>query len=223
VIHDGIDAQRLKPNPETSIHLGDKGVTLDRTIPVVTYVTRNIEPMRGAHVVLRSLPDLLDIDPRLQMVIIGGTGTSYSGQAPGGKGWLDVFRSSIERPVDWSRVHFVGNLPYDQFVKVLQVSSAHLYLTYPFVLSWSLIESMALGCRIVASATPPVEEVIRDGVTGRLFPFFDRRALVGRVREALVEKDRSAAMAEEARRFALAHYDFETVCLPQWREFLGIR
>jgi len=223
IIHDGIDAQRLRPAPEMSVQLGDKGITLDRSIPVVTYVTRNIEPMRGAHVVLRSLPDLLAIDPRLQVVIIGGTGTSYSGHAPGGKTWLEVFRASIDGPVDWSRVHFVGNLPYDQFLKVLQVSSAHLYLTYPFVLSWSLIESMALGCRIVASATPPVEEVIQDGVTGRLFPFFDREALVARVREALVEKERSAAMAEEARRFALSHYDFETVCLPQWRDFLGIK
>ncbi|MFC4174690.1 glycosyltransferase [Microvirga sp. GCM10011540] len=223
VIHDGIDAQRLRPDPEISIQLGENGPRLDRNTPVVTYVTRNIEPMRGSHIVQRSLPDLLDIDPNLRVIVVGGKGTSYSGSAPGGKSWLDVFRATIERPVDWSRVHFVGNLPYDQFVKVLQVSSAHLYLTYPFVLSWSLIESMALGCRIVASATPPVQEVIEEGVTGRLFPFFDRQALVERVRETLAEKDRSAAMAEEARRFALANYDFQTVCLPQWREFLGIR
>ncbi|HST95397.1 MAG TPA: glycosyltransferase [Microvirga sp.] len=222
VIHDGIDAQRLEPDPGMSVRLGDKGLRLDRTVPTVTYVTRNIEPMRGSHVVLRSLPDLLDIDPRLQVVVIGGAGTSYSGQAPDRKTWLETFRASIERPVDWSRVHLVGNLPYDQFVKVLQVSSAHLYLTYPFVLSWSLIEAMALGCRIVASDTAPVREVIQDGVTGRLFPFFDRQALVERVREALVDGDRSAAMADEARRFALAHYDFETVCLPRWREFQGI-
>jgi glycosyltransferase involved in cell wall biosynthesis len=223
VIHDGIDAQNLKPDSEISIQLGQDGLRLDRSAPVVTYVTRNIEPMRGAHIVLRSLPDLLAIDPRLQVVVIGGAGTSYSGRAPGGKTWLELFRSSIERPVDWSRVHLVGNLPYDQFVKVLQVSSAHLYLTYPFVLSWSLIESMALGCRIVASDTAPVREVIEDGVTGRLFPFFDRKALVERVRQTLAEKERSAAMAEEARRFALANYDFRTVCLPRWREFLGMK
>ncbi|HZH53693.1 MAG TPA: glycosyltransferase [Microvirga sp.] len=223
VIHDGIDAQSLRPDPEISIQLGRNGLRLDRSTPVVTYVTRNIEPMRGAHVVLRSLPDLLEIDPRLQVVVIGGMGTSYSGNAPGRKTWFDLFRASIERPVDWTRVHLVGNLPYDQFIKVLQVSSAHLYLTYPFVLSWSLIESMALGCRIVASDTDPVREVIEDGVTGRLFPFFDRKALVERVREALIEKERSAAMAEEARRHALAHYDFQTVCLPRWRDFLGIK
>jgi glycosyltransferase involved in cell wall biosynthesis len=125
--------------------------------------------------------------------------------------------------VDWSRVHFVGNLPYDQFVRVLQISSAHLYLTYPFVLSWSLIEAMALECRIVASDTPPVREVIQDGINGRLFPFFDGKALAERVRETLAEEERSAEMANEARKLALAKYDFQSVCLPQWREFLGIR
>lgn len=222
VIHDGIDAQKLRPDPSIGMRLGKDGPKLDRNTPVVTYVSRNIEPMRGSHIVFRSLPDILDIDPRLHVVVIGGTGTSYSGSAPGGKSWFEVFKSRIERPVDWSRVHFVGNLPYDHFVKVLQVSSAHLYLTYPFVLSWSLIESMALGCRIVASDTAPVREVIQDGVNGRLFPFFDPKALAARVRETLQEKEKSAAMAKEARRIALERYDFQTVCLPQWREFLGI-
>jgi glycosyltransferase involved in cell wall biosynthesis len=108
-------------------------------------------------------------------------------------------------------------------VKVLQVSSAHVYMTYPFVLSWSSIEAMALECRIVASDTDPVREVIQDGVNGRLFPFFDEKALAERVRETLAERDKSAAMAAEARRIAVAKYDYETVCLPQWREFLGIK
>jgi glycosyltransferase involved in cell wall biosynthesis len=81
---------------------------------------------------------------------------------------------------------------------------------------------MALQCRIVASATPPVEEVIKEGETGRLFPFFDDKALVERVRETLAEPERSAEMGEEARRRAVEQYDFKTVCLPQWREFLGV-
>jgi glycosyltransferase involved in cell wall biosynthesis len=116
----------------------------------------------------------------------------------------------------------VGHLPYEQFVKVLQLSSAHVYLTYPFVLSWSLIESMALECRIVASDTAPVREVIEDAVNGRLFPFFDPKALAARVRETLENKEQSAAMAKAARVRALEKYDFETVCLPQWRRFLGV-
>ncbi|WP_198411855.1 glycosyltransferase [Microvirga flavescens] len=223
VIHDGIDTQKLVASPDVKIRIGAKnGPMLTRDKPVVTFVTRNIEPMRGAHIVFRSLPYMLDIDPELQVVIIGGKGTSYSGSAPNGQSWFDVFRSKIERPVDWSRVHFVGSLPYEQFVRVLQVSSAHIYMTYPFVLSWSLIESMALECRIVASDTDPVREVIQDGVNGRLFPFFDEKALAARVRETIVEKERSAEMARAARALAVEKYDYATACLPQWREFLGI-
>jgi glycosyltransferase involved in cell wall biosynthesis len=179
--------------------------------------------MRGSHIVMRSLPDLLDIDPQLRVVVVGGKGNSYSGPAPGGKSWFEHFRSQISRPVDWSRVHFVGNLPYEQFVRVLQISSAHIYMTYPFVLSWSSIESMALECRMIASDTAPVREIIKDGVNGRLFPFFDQGALVERVRETLADKEKSAAMAREGRRIAVERYDYETVCLPQWREFLGIK
>ncbi|QFU15431.1 glycosyltransferase [Microvirga thermotolerans] len=221
VIHDGIDAQNLRPDSSVSLRLGQDGPRLSRDVPVVTYVTRNIEPMRGSHVVFRSLPGLLRIDPRLRVVVVGGKGTSYSGQAPGGKTWFDVFRERIDGEVDWSRVHFVGNLPYDQFVKVLQVSSAHIYMTYPFVLSWSSIEAMALECRLVASDTAPVREIVEDGVNGRLFDFFDDKALVERVRETLADRARSAEMAREARRIALERYDFESVCLPQWRAFLG--
>jgi glycosyltransferase involved in cell wall biosynthesis len=223
VIHDGIDAQGLRPDPSIGIRLGPEARPLTRSTPIVTYVTRNIEPMRGSHIVLESLPGLLDLHPDLQVIIVGGTrDVSYSARPPQGKTWFEVFRSRVKGPVDWSRVHMVGRLPYDQLVRVLQVSSAHLYLTYPFVLSWSLIESMALECRIVASATPPVEEVIRAGQNGRLFPFFDRGALVGQVRDALADQDGSAAMAAEARRVALERYDFRSVCLPQWRSFLGV-
>jgi glycosyltransferase involved in cell wall biosynthesis len=223
VIHDGIDTRNLKPDPTAFVRIGKDGPRLSRDVPVVTYVSRNIEPMRGSHVVMRSLPDLLEIDPHLRVVVIGGKGNSYSGPAPGGKSWFEHFKSQIPRPVDWSRVHFVGNLPYDQFVRVLQTSSAHIYMTYPFVLSWSSIESMALECRMIASDTAPVREVIQDGVNGRLFPFFDGKALVERVRETLADKEKSTAMAREARRIAVEKYDYETVCLPQWRDFLGIK
>jgi glycosyltransferase involved in cell wall biosynthesis len=223
IIHDGIDTKSLAPKPDIKIKIGKEGPLLSREKPVVTYVTRNIEPMRGAHIVLRSLPYMLDIDPELQVIIIGGRGNSYSGSAPNGQSWFDVFKSKIERPVDWSRVHFVGNLPYDQFVRVLQTSSAHIYMTYPFVLSWSSIEAMALECRMVASDTEPVREIIQDGVNGRLFPFFDEKALAERVREAIVDKEKSAAMAREARRIAVEKYDYETVCLPQWRELFGMK
>jgi glycosyltransferase involved in cell wall biosynthesis len=223
IIHDGIEAHTLVPDPGVGIRLAPDAKPLTRQNPVVTYVTRNIEPMRGSHVVLESLPGLLALDPELRVIVVGGTEeVSYSARPPKGKTWLDIFRARVKGPVDWSRVHFVGRLPYDQLVRVLQVSSAHLYLTYPFVLSWSMIESMALECRIVASATAPVQEVIRHGENGRLFPFFDTEALVEQVRDTLGDPERSAEMARAARRDALERYDFRSVCLPRWRQFLGV-
>jgi glycosyltransferase involved in cell wall biosynthesis len=222
IIHDGIDTENLRFDPAATIQIGSDGPKLDRSVPIVTYVARNFEPMRGTHVVLRSLPDLLALDPRLQVVGVGGAGVSYGGRPNGNKSWLEIFKAELGDQVDWSRVHLVGQLPYAQFVRVLQVSAAHLYLTYPFVLSWSMIESMALGCRLVASDTPPVREVVRDGENGRLFPFFERAALVERVRDVLGDAERAATMADEARRTAVESYDFRSVCLPRWRRFLGI-
>ena len=190
IIHDGIDAQSLKPDP-TDVDPDRQG----RAPPQPEYSGRHLcEPQHRADAraptsccgACRTSSTSI---PKLQVVIVGGKGKSYSGNAPGGQTWFDVFRAKIERPVDWSRVHIVGHLPYEQFVKVLQLSSAHVYLTYPFVLSWSLIESMALECRIVASDTAPVREVIQDGVNGRLFPFFDHKALAEKVRKPLRTKN----------------------------------
>jgi glycosyltransferase involved in cell wall biosynthesis len=222
IIHDGIETQKLLPDPAATIQVGPGGPRLGRDTPLVTYVTRNIEPMRGAHIVMRSLPGLLALDPKLNVVCIGGKGVSYGARPQDNKTWFDIFKGQLGNSVDWSRVHFVGQVPYEQFVRVLQASAAHLYLTYPFVLSWSLIESMALECRIVASDTPPVAEAIRDGENGRLFPFFEPKTLVERVRETLADPERSGAMAREARRMAVERYDFRSVCLPQWRQFLGV-
>jgi glycosyltransferase involved in cell wall biosynthesis len=222
VIHDGIEAQELKPDAAATLQIGENGPRLSRAEPVVTWASRHIEPMRGGHVVFRALPELLALDPRLRIVIIGGNSVSYSARPPDGTTWSEIFSSRITGPVDWSRVHLVGQLHYRQFIRVLQLSAAHLYLTYPFVLSWSLIEAMALECRIVASATPPVEEVIRSGETGLLFPFFDEAALVARVRQVLENPEEAAAMAHRGRVAAIERYDFRTVSLPRWREFLGV-
>ncbi|WP_046862663.1 glycosyltransferase [Microvirga massiliensis] len=222
IIHDGIDIQALQPDPGAAMRVGENGPHLSRAEPVVTYATRHIEPMRGSHVVFRALPGLLDLDPRLRVVIIGGNSVSYSARPPEGTTWSDVFRSRIAGPVDWTRVHFAGQLPYPQFIRVLQLSAVHLYLTYPFVLSWSLIEAMALECRIVASATPPVEEVIRPHETGLLFPFFDEKELVAQVHRVLQNPGEAAAMARRARVAAVERFDFRTATLPRWREFLGV-
>ncbi len=222
VIHDGIDTDALRPDPGVSIRVSPDGPALDRSTPVVTYVTRNIEPMRGSHIVIRSLPEILALDPRLHVIVLGGSGASYGPPPSDGRNWYQIFKGEVADRLDWDRVHFAGQVPYTQFVRVLQLSAVHLYLTYPFVLSWSMIEAMSLECRLVANDVAPVLEVAQDGVNSRLFPIFDRAALLDGVRKTLAEPEESTRLAKEARRFAVETYDFRHVCLPRWRAFLGV-
>jgi glycosyltransferase involved in cell wall biosynthesis len=188
VIHEGIDTDNLKPNPHAELTLPN-GNVLKAGMPIVTYVARNLEPYRGFHTFMRALPDLLKQHPTCQVVIVGGDGVSYGSAPKDAPNW----RSKLlqENPVDLSRVHFLGKVPYDTYKKVLQVSAVHVYLTYPFVLSWSLLEAMATGCLIVGSDTAPVREVIRDGENGVLVGFFDKDELVRAVVKGL-------GMGEEA-------------------------
>lgn len=222
VIHDGIDTQAVRPDPAAAVRFGENGPRFDRASPVVTYVTRNIEPMRGAHIMFRSLPGLLALDPALRVIVLGGAGVSYGAGPNGGKTWAEIFKAEVNDAVDWSRVFFMGNLPHHHFVRVLQVSSAHLYLSYPFVLSWSLIEAMSAGCRLAVSDTPPIAEVIRHNDNGLVFPFFEPDALVERVKRILTRPEEAAARAARARKDAVERYDFRTVCLPRWRTLLGL-
>lgn len=113
-----------------------------------------------------------------------------------------------------SRIHFVGNIGYGDFLSLLAISSVHVYLTYPFVLSWSLIEAMAMECLIVGSDTAPVREAIRHGENGLLVDFFDTKALAVTVSEALANRGAFAALRQQGRRDAVAGYDLRTICLP---------
>jgi glycosyltransferase involved in cell wall biosynthesis len=122
-----------------------------------------------------------------------------------------------------SRVHFMGGVPYSTFIAALQVSSAHVYLTYPFVLSWSALEAMSAGCLVIGSDTPPVREVISSGDNGLLVPFFAVDEVAARVVEALQEPDRFYAIREAARQFVVEHFDAERVCLPQMRQLLDLK
>ena len=226
VVHDGIDTGLVAPRPETTITLGS-GLVLSKTDEIVTYVSRNLEPYRGFHVFMRALPEILRRRATAHVLIVGGPGVSYGPRPKDGRSWRDIFVGEV-RPLipdrDWQRVHFLGNLPYQQFLAVLQVSSVHVYLTYPFVLSWSLLEAMSAGCAVVASDTPPLQETIRNDDTGRLVPFFDRRALAEHVCELLAAPAERARLGRRAREFAREVYDLKTICLPKqlaWVERLG--
>jgi glycosyltransferase involved in cell wall biosynthesis len=120
----------------------------------------------------------------------------------------------ISGTVDRSRIHFLGHLPRAAYRAVLRLSAAHVYLTYPFALSWSLLEAMSSGCLVVGSRTPPVEEVIVDGHNGLLVDFFDGQALAKRLCEALADQTRFRGLRATARQTVIDRYDLHSVCLP---------
>lgn len=225
-VHEGIATQGLGPDPQARLVLPN-GAVLTRAQPVLTYVARNLEPYRGFHVFMRSLPRLLAGNPDLQVVVIGGDGVSYGRRPPAG---FDSYRAALkaeldgragqEGQVDWDRVHFLGKVPYATYRSALQVASLHIYLTYPFVLSWSMLEAMAVGVPVLASATAPVQEVIRDGENGFLTPFFDVAALAGRALDMIARRAEIAAVGLAGRATVLRDYDFETVGLPVYLDLL---
>jgi glycosyltransferase involved in cell wall biosynthesis len=213
VIHEGVDIEAARPDGDARLVL-PTGEVLTKADEVVTFVARDLEPLRGFHIFMRSLPRILQKRPRAQVVIVGADGTSYGLAPPAGKTWKSVFLAEVADRIDARRVHFVGRLPYENYLTVLQISSAHVYLTYPFVLSWSLLEAMSVGCAIVASDTAPVREVI-DGKNGLLVPFFDIAAVSERVIELLANRRRYKSMRETARQYVIDRYDAERICVPK--------
>jgi len=204
VIHEGIDTAALGPDPQASLQLPN-GAVLHAGMPIVTYVARNLEPYRGFHRFMRALPLLLKQHPTCQVVIVGGDGVSYGSQpkdAPNWRSKLLAEQFPAEQPLDLNRVHFLGKVPYATYKKVLQVSAAHVYLTYPFVLSWSLLEAMASGCLIIGSDTAPVREVIQHGYNGLLVDFFDSAKLSETLITALNNKSGFSACTQNAWRSA---------------------
>lgn len=212
LVHEGIDTANLKPDPQAELTLrpiavdgeAARRVTVRAGEPVITYVARNLEPYRGFHTFMRALPAVLSGHPKAQVVIVGGDGRSYGSLPKDAAHWREYMLREVgpDLGADRARVHFLGKVPYDEYKKVLQVSAAHVYLTYPFVLSWSLLEAMASGCRIVASDTAPVREVIRDGESGELVDFFDPAALSRKLLAALADPAGGDALRRNARQVA---------------------
>lgn len=161
-----------------------------------------------------ALPDILARQPNAEIVIVGGDGTSYGSAPQAGTSWKSIFFKEIESRIDLRRVHFLGRIPYHTYINVLQVSSAHAYLTYPFVLSWSLLEAMSTGCVVIASETYPVQEMI-DEKNGVLVPFFDVEQWSDRVVDALINPERYRPMREAARQFVKETFDADKICVPR--------
>jgi glycosyltransferase involved in cell wall biosynthesis len=225
VIHDGIDTDRLIPDANARVTLSSAdgtSFTLSRDDEVITFVNRNLEPYRGYHIFMRALPDLLRRRPHARILLVGGDEVSYGSRPDprryGQRSWRDIFAAEVRPAItddDWQRVHFLGKIAYPTFINLLQLSTVHVYLTYPFVLSWSLLEAMSIGCAIVASDTAPLREVINHDETGRLVDFFDHQALADAVIALLDDPAARQRLGDAARAFAIAHYDLHSHCLPR--------
>jgi glycosyltransferase involved in cell wall biosynthesis len=216
VLHEGVDTALAAPKTNPRFEMPLSGRVLTRRDEVVTYVARNLEPYRGFHIFMRALPQILRRRPRAQVVIVGGDGVSYGAPPPPRSTYREMMLNELGAGIDRSRVHFLGMLSHQAYLSLLQVSSAHVYLTYPFVLSWSLIEAMSCGCLIVGSATPPVLEVLRDGENGVTVDFFDHARLAERIEAALESPRDLRDLRKAARDTALARFDLRRVLLPRW-------
>ncbi len=209
VIHDGINTDVVKPAEEpVGVKLKD-GTKLTKKNDVITFINRRLEPYRGVHTMIRAIPQIQKKNPKAHIVIMGDEkGTSYGAACEKGE-WKDKFLKEIKGQYDPSRVHFTGAIPYNQYLKILQISSAHVYLTYPFVLSWSLMEAMAVGCPIIGSDTAPIREIIQHGYNGVLFDFFSPNDLCDSVTDILKHKELGLYYGKNARQDILDNYDLK--------------
>ncbi len=225
VVHDGIDTQAVVPKAQASLTLNTASgsLILTKSDEIITFVNRNLEPYRGYHIFMRALPELLKRRPNARVLIVGGDDVSYGARPKNGQKWKEIFASEVRPQIsdaDWNRLHFLGNVPYQHFIPLLQLSTVHVYLTYPFVLSWSLLEAMSAGCAIVASDTQPLREAIHHDDTGRLVDFFDSAALADEVCALLDDPAARVRLGTNARNFAVANYDLKTICLPRQLEWV---
>jgi len=221
VIHDGIDTKLARPNPSVKALTLKGGQIFTLEDQIVTFANRSLEPYRGCHSFIRSIPTIQQQNPKAKIVIVGKTkGVSYGAPCNQGE-WKDQFLKEIEGRYDPSNVYFTGALPYPQFLKLLQLSKAHVYLTYPFVLSWSLLEAMSIECAIVGSDTSPVQEVIKHGHNGLLVDFFDHEALAEKVSELLNKRELAETLGCNARNTILKHYSLNQ-CVPRHIQLMNL-
>ena len=214
VIHDGIDTDAVAPGPAQGMRT-TVGVELRAGDEIITFVNRNLEPLRGYHRFMRALPELLRRRPQAQVIIVGGNDVSYGPKPEGGGTWKDKFLDEVRDRIDLDRVHFAGAVPYPTFLNILRMSRLHIYLTYPFVASWSLLEAMASAAPILANDVGSVTEFIRDGENGLLVDFFDGDGLVDKACRLLEDRALAARLGQAARATITDGYDLKRHCLPQ--------
>jgi len=220
VIHDGIDTDICKPDNDVKICIGDKNIELSTKDEIITFGTRGLEPYRGFPEFMAAVEKLLKKRPNAHFIISGADVSCYSPQAKSGT-YKELMLEKYE--IDMNRVHFTGALSFEHYINVLQISSVHVYLTYPFVLSWSVLNAMAVGCCVIASNNEPTTEVIKNNYNGLLVDFFDVDGLVEKIEYALElkinDKNKLQEIRENARQTIVDNYALKDL-LPQHIDYI---
>jgi glycosyltransferase involved in cell wall biosynthesis len=215
VIHDGINTDIAKPNDEfISLKIPSINQTFTSNDEIVTFINRNLEPYRGYHNFIRSIPEIMRERRNVKIIIVGDDRVGY-GTTPKFGTWREQFLNEVKSEIDLNRIHFLGKLNYTDLIKTLQISSAHVYLTYPFVLSWSMLDAMSTGCLVIGSNTPPVTEVLKDSFNGLLVDFFSPNDIAKTVIKVLKNPEKFKSIRHQARKSILENYDLKSICLPK--------
>jgi len=218
VIHDGIDTNWLTPDPRCEVVVPPTperpySIVLNGTTDIITFINRTFEPYRGVHVFLDALVKVQALHPTAHTILVGEDtpNVAYGARRSDGKGWLTALRGQLGDKLDWRRIHHLGTVNHHTLRNIYRVSKAHIYLSYPFVLSWSLLEAMSCGALVIGSSTAPVQEVITDKINGLLVPFEDYDALANIILNALKKSDSIVGIRKQARKHIIDHYDVRTL------------
>jgi len=212
--HDGIDTRYFTPASNGRLDLAAlklPNTDLTGAEELATYSARGMEPYRGFPQFYEAIPAILEARPKCHILIVGEDRTCYSPRLPEGQTYKQLMQKKIV--VDENRVHFTGPLPYGKYKQMLQASTVHVYLTWPFVLSWSLLEAMSCGCLVVASDTEPVREVIRHEKNGLFTDFHSPEKIAISTVDALARQEELIPLRQNARKTVLDKYCL-TRCLP---------
>jgi len=219
VIHDGIDtdAWRRRAVPR---RVGSE--TIDDGTRIVTYVSRGLEAMRGFDVFVRVANRIAAEMPNVVFIVVGSDRVHYGDDLrhTGAKSFREHVLAT-EKP-DLRRFRFLGTLPAAQLADLFSISDLHVYLTVPFVLSWSLLNAMACECTVLGSDTAPVREVIKHGKTGLLADFFDADALATEALRALRDPAVYRALGSAAREEVEARFGLDRTFPRVWDLFTRV-
>ena len=203
VIHEGIDTRLAHPNSEVTYEV--RGVQINRSVPTITFVNRNLERLRGFDLFMRSLPAIQRQHKQVRVVIVGDNDMGYGGGDATAAPLRQRMLEELQGQLDLERIHFLGRVPHPALVAILQASWVHVYLSYPFIMGWSLLEAMACGCCIVGSEGMPVAEAIENNVEGRLVPMDQPNLLAEQVLQLLNDSNLRNRLGVAARQRALLY------------------